>query len=352
MMHISPLVLAVCSLLAIAATYCGTAFIRRWAAQRLLDVPNERSSHKQPTPRGGGLAIVVCTLTGLWGICFGLDRDFPLGPLLTYSLGAVCIATVSWCDDLWSLSNKVRFLAHAIGAVLILLCLTNALPVRLPFLGNVALQGLGGVLVFLWIAGFTNAYNFMDGIDGIAGGQAVIAGVAWVGLGWWGGAPLLSVLGALVASSSLGFLGHNWPPARIFMGDVGSAFLGYTFAVMAVFGYLAHPRLFLAGVLVVWPFVFDTAFTLLRRLRRRENIFLAHRSHLYQRLIIVGYSHRFVTAAYLGLALCGVLFAWVWSLSPNVATWTIASSLGVLCFGLWQWVIQAEVRALSCKTIL
>ena len=97
-----------------------------------------------------------------------------------------------------------------------------------------SLGRLGLIITFLWIVGLTNAYNFMDGIDGIAGGQAVVAGLGWAGLGYLTDQPLIGLLGLLLAASSLGFLGHNWPPARIFMGDVGSAFLGFTFAVLAV----------------------------------------------------------------------------------------------------------------------
>ncbi len=138
------------------------------------------------------------------------------------------------------------------------------------------------------------------------GGQAVIAGLGWLAMGQLVGQPLVSLVGVLVAGSSLGFLGHNWPPARIFMGDVGSAFLGFTLATLAVLSGLADARLPFAGVLALWPFVFDTAFTLLRRWRRGENIFAAHRSHLYQRLVIAGWRHRDVTLLYLWLALLAV----------------------------------------------
>ncbi|MBK7202993.1 hypothetical protein [Candidatus Amarolinea dominans] len=128
----------------------------------------------------------------------------------------------------------------------------------------------------------------------------------WTFLGWSDNQPLVAALGLLLAAASLGFLGHNWPLARIFMGDVGSAFLGYTFAVLPVVAAQHNPRLAVAGVLLVWPFLF--------RLRHRENIFAAHRSHLYQRLVIAGYSHRTVTLLYSGLAAAGALLALLWTL--------------------------------------
>ena len=147
----------------------------------------------------------------------------------------------------------------------------------------------------------------------------------------------------------MGFLGHNWPPARIFMGDVGSAFLGFSLAVLAVIGGLAHPGLPLAGLLVVWPFVFDTTFTIVRRLRRGENIFAAHRSHLYQRVVIAGYSQRAVTLLYAGLALLGVVLALAWVLALPGAGWLALGLPGLLSLGLWRLVVRAETKSLSAQ---
>jgi UDP-N-acetylmuramyl pentapeptide phosphotransferase/UDP-N-acetylglucosamine-1-phosphate transferase len=152
-------------------------------------------------------------------------------------------------------------------------------------------------------------------------------------------------LGVLVAGSSLGFLGHNWPPARIFMGDVGSAFLGFTLATLAMAGGLPDPRLPLAGVLVVWPFVFDTTFTILRRLRRGENIFAAHRSHLYQRLVIAGWSHRTVTLLYLSLAVLGVVLALLWAIAAPGSSLAIAVLPPLCAVLLWRGVVVVEARA-------
>lgn len=268
---------------------------------------------------------------------------------MTYLVAAWLIAGVSWVDDLRSVSNRVRFTTHAAGALLILLSIGFWPQVDLPFVSSIPLGWLGIPLTFFWIAGLTNAYNFMDGIDGLAGGQAVVAGLGWLLLGQLADLPVVSVMGVLVAGSSLGFLGHNWPPARIFMGDVGSAFLGYTLAVLAVIGGLADPRLPLAGVFVVWPFVFDTTFTILRRLRRGENIFAAHRSHLYQRLVIAGYSHRAVTLLYASLALVGVLLALTWVLELPGSDWLVLGFPGLLCLCLWQFVVRAETKSLSVQ---
>ena len=220
--------------LALALSYAGVGRLRRWAGHRqLLDFPNERSSHTHPTPRGGGLVIVILSTAGL---ILAWLRYPTLSPaaLIAYLVGAWLIAGVSWLDDQRSLPNRVRFAAHSLGAILAILAFGYWRVVSIPLIGSLDLGWLGLLITFVWIAGLTNAYNFMDGIDGIAGGQAVVAGLGWAVLGWSDQQPLVAALGVLLAAASLGFLGHNWPPARIFMGDVGSAFLGYTFAVLPV----------------------------------------------------------------------------------------------------------------------
>lgn len=301
------------ALTALALSYVGVSCLRRWSERhQVLDIPNERSSHSRPTPIGGGLAIAVVTLVGGWLFYVLSNQAISWSAFLAYTIGAVLIAVVSWLDDLKSLSSRVRFATHGLGAVLAVLGFGYWHTVSVPLLGQLYLGWLGLPITFLWIVGLTNAYNFMDGIDGIAGGQAVVAGLGWAALGWLSDQPLVGVLGLLLAASCLGFLGHNWPPARIFMGDVGSAFLGYTFAVLPIMAAQSDSHLALIGVLLVWPFVFDTAFTFLRRLCNGENVFAAHRSHLYQRLVIAGRTHRFVTLLYVGLAVVGVVLALAW----------------------------------------
>jgi FlaA1/EpsC-like NDP-sugar epimerase/UDP-N-acetylmuramyl pentapeptide phosphotransferase/UDP-N-acetylglucosamine-1-phosphate transferase len=331
-----------CGFAAVVLSYLGVGLYRRWAARRqILDMPTDRGAHKSPVVRGGGLVIVVLVLLGIW-VIFGLIGPGSAWPaLLAYTLGAVCIGTVSWLDDLRPLSNLVRFTAHSLGALGVIAIIGYWNSVSLPLLGRIPLGVAGALLTFFWIVGLTNAYNFMDGIDGIAGSQAVIAGAGWASLGIFSGQHLLGALGILVAACSLGFLGHNWPPARIFMGDIGSAFLGFTFAVMP----LIANRLSgggdsgftpLIGLLLVWPFVFDASLTFFRRLLLKENVFKPHKSHLYQRLVSAGYEHQSVTLIYSSLALAGVLLARVWSPQSlnEPASWGVA--LPFLCFGLWQ----------------
>ena len=318
-------------ILALLISIAGVAGMRRWAEQHhILDLPNERSSHVRPTPRGGGLVIVVISLLGLM-FAWAIVPTWPFSSLLAYLSGAILIATVSWLDDLHSLPNRVRFAAHSLGAIALIVGFGYWQNVNLPVLGQLTLGWWGLPITFLWIVGLTNAYNFMDGIDGIAGGQAVVAGMGWAALGWMSGQPLISVFGLLLAASSLGFLVHNWPPARIFMGDVGSAFLGFSFASLAVIAAKNDLRLALVGIALVWPFVFDASFTFVRRLLNRENVFAAHRSHLYQRLVIVGYSHRIISLLYIILAILGGGMAILWWLRVSGSETLLVIGLPFLC---------------------
>ncbi len=204
--------------------------IRIWAMHRkVLDIPNDRSSHTSPVPRGGGLAIVALSVGGWWS--YQLWSGTPsAGTIYSYMTASVLIALVSWIDDLRGLTNSVRFSVHLLSAILIVIGIGAAWKtVALPFVGDVSLGIPGTVLALFWIVGLINTYNFMDGIDGIAGAQALMAGVGWMILGVMSDQPECAALGLLLSASTMGFLWWNLPPARIFMGDVGSAFLGFSF---------------------------------------------------------------------------------------------------------------------------
>lgn len=332
------------AILAWASLFPLRHYLDRWQA---IDIPNERSSHTRPTTRGGGLVIAAVTLVGaLLGIANGPANHWA-APLVFVGSAAL-VALVSWIDDLRSLSSRVRFAAHSGAALLVMAAFGWWQVVNLPLIGEVQQGWLGAVATFVWIVGLTNAYNFMDGIDGIAGTQAVIAGLAWAIFSITYGAWLGALLAILIAATSLGFLGHNWAPARIFMGDVGSAFLGYSLAVLPLIiraETQAHvASLPLLALLIVWPFVWDTTFTIIRRWRRGENIWAAHRSHLYQRLVIAGWRHAPVTLLYAGLALLGVALAYLVVRAPGIAAWLIMLALPLSAIGLYLLVLNQERR--------
>lgn len=302
--------------------------IKRLAARyNVLDIPNERSSHTTPTVRGGGAAIVLMTLGGAC-VSAAVNPAY-WGAVLPYAAGGLLVAVLSWIDDMRSLSAKLRFGMHFAVALIAVAGLGYWEQISLPLVGTVTLGIVGLPLTLVWIVGLTNAYNFMDGIDGIAGGHAVVAGLGWLMLaallptavGASEMSPLVGVIGLLIAASSLGFLGHNWSPASIFMGDVGSAFLGYSFAVLPLFAPTGERApLAFAAALLMWTFLLDTGITFLYRLWKREDVFAAHRKHFYQRLIRRGVSHRDVSALYIGLAGLGVLAAVLWLASHLLPT--------------------------------
>ena len=345
------------------ATLVGVELVRRWALHKeLLDHPNERSSHTQPTPRGGGLAIVLVTLVAAGGWLFLHRTELPQ-PLWRYGLaglGGALIAFVSWLDDSrGGVSSAVRYGVHAVGAALAMYAFGWWHDIYIPFIGNVQWGWLGLVVTFVWITGLVNAYNFMDGIDGIAGGQALTASLAWfipgMALFQYTGYPTMAVVSLILFGAALGFLLLNWPPAKIFMGDVGSAFLGYAFAVLPLLFQsdrgATGGRFPVFAFLAVAPFVLDASYTFFRRLLKRENVFAAHRSHLYQRLVISGLSHQTVTLAYLFLGLAGTLAALLFCGAETHGfgdAAAVVAPLLILGFPL-SWVMVRERRGKSAE---
>ena len=306
-----------------------------WAHQRnILDVPNQRSSHAIATPRIGGAALVLSVLAGVFvlravGAGIGREAAVVIG-------GAGAIAVLGLIDDVWSLPALVRLLIQgAVAAVVV------------AIVGPASLRGLStdswlaACATVIWIVALTNAYNFMDGIDGIAGAQALIGGIGWTGVAWLAGSPDTAALSLILAGASGGFLLHNWHPAKVFMGDAGSGFFGFMFAALPLLAPPGRASFFWCAVLLMWPFLFDTGFTLLRRARRSENLLAAHRSHIYQRLVLSGCSHDRVALVYAGLALLGAVAAISVEVSgplQPLATVTIIIAAGAL----WWNVISRE----------
>jgi len=327
---------------AFVLSYLCVAGLRRWAAVRMLDIPNARSSHTRPTPRGGGLGIVIGVLIGAWSLFATRIISMPLREIAAISLGAGIVALIGWLDDIRRLPYRIRLVVQAISSAIILVAIGYYHTITVPFVGDIHLYSIGIPFALIWIMGLTNAYNFMDGIDGIAAGQGLIAGLGWAIIGFASNEMFVGLIGMLLAATSLGFLFHNWPPARIFMGDVGSAFIGFILAAIPILAAQRDPHCMVAGFLMVWPFVFDTSFTLARRMIRKENIFEAHRSHIYQRLVIAGYSHRFVTLIYMGLALTGAILAFLWVKDSYESDILVILIPTLLFFGLWRITIRAE----------
>lgn len=260
-------------------TAVGIAFLVCWLTLAWLlrrrhalpmDHPNTRSLHTTPTPRIGGLGIMA-------GIAVASPwlADAASLPVM---LGAFALAAVSLLDDVRGLPVGVRFLAHFIAAAGCLLALG---------LGGWAL--LAGVLVVVWM---TNLYNFMDGADGLAGGMAAIGCGTLALAAWLGNASGLAAFCAAIAAAALAFLRFNFPPARIFMGDAGSIPLGFLAAILGILGTQQGVWPWVFPLLVFSPFIVDASTTLTRRVLRGEKVWQAHRSHYYQRVVLLGATHR------------------------------------------------------------
>jgi len=262
-----------------------TGALRRYAlARSLIDIPNARSSHSVPTPRGGGVAIVVSFLLSLPVMAWSGLLAWPLAWAL---LGAGAgIAVLGFLDDHGHIAARWRLLGHFCAASWALLWLGGLPPVTLFGL-MVDLSWIGHALAAVYLVWLLNLYNFMDGIDGIASVEAICVCL--------GGALLYALQGAvssapfsdllvvlLLAAAVLGFLFWNFPPARIFMGDAGSGFLGITLGVMSLQAAWIAPQLLWSWLILLGVFVVDATFTLLCRLWRGDKVYEAHRSHAYQ----------------------------------------------------------------------
>lgn len=297
---------------------------------RSLDIPNARSSHTQPTPRMGGLGIVaafVVILPMLWVMLIGASGNWLLATKFGFALVSyVIIAGVGLVDDLRRIGPLSKYLGQLAAALIALWSGVIFLHLNIPFAGVWTFSTIAGAaLTIIWLTGFSNFFNFMDGIDGLAGGAGIIYSLALAAVSFGTGHRLIGAGCLMLAAACLGFVAHNFPPAKIFMGDVGSLFIGYVLAAFATVTANSgeHPVPFLAVLLIFGSFIYDATFTLIRRARRGEKLWEAHRSHLYQRLVIAGQSHRQVTMTYLGLSCLlgagGVLYTFVGKLVAEVA---------------------------------
>jgi UDP-GlcNAc:undecaprenyl-phosphate GlcNAc-1-phosphate transferase len=326
-----------------AVSAAGTGLLIRWAGRRgLVDVPNERSSHEVPVPRLGGTAL-------FWGFAVGfvllvLLRPVPLPPArvwVSFAAGALALWVVGTLDDLRGLPPVLRLLVQ-IGAAL---CLVwgglGFESLRLPSAPATPLAPLEIPLTVIWVLVFVNFYNFVDGIDGLAGGGAVIAGGFLFLYCLHLGLPFLGLAGLALAASTLGFLRYNFPPARIFMGDGGSTFLGYFFAFAGLYG-LRSPEWGggrmppLLVVLLLGALLADAAVTLARRILKGDKWYRPHRTHYYQRLVSLGLSHAQVVLIFYAVSvlLGGSAFAYLKGDQPFAITlagiWVVLLSMGMM----------------------
>ena len=271
----------------------------------VLDRPNQRSSHRRPVPRGGGIApVAAIALAWIALVAAGL-----VGPRVLFVLvGATLLAAVSWLDDLGDLPPATRLFAQAAAVIGGMVVEVPAEPIFQGWL-PVELDVVAAALLWVW---FVNLFNFMDGIDGLAGSEAAAIAIGLFLLAGFSANqdPAGAALSAALALAAIGFLVWNWAPARIFLGDAGSVPLGYLLGFLLI-DMAAHGHWKPALILPLY-FLADATITLLRRLARGERVWEAHREHFYQRAVQRGLGHGVVTARVIGTNMLLIGCAW-WS---------------------------------------
>lgn len=307
----------------IGASLILTWGLRQYAlAGSLMDVPNERSSHVIPTPRGGGGAIVLSFLAVL---PFLASQNILSWESIAALLGSGgLVALIGFLDDHGHIAARWRLLGHFVGAVWALVWL-GGLP-ALDIMGHsIRLGWLGHVLAAFYLVWMLNLYNFMDGIDGIAAVEAVSVCLGGAILFMIVGSITLAIVPLVLAAAVGGFLVWNFPPAKIFMGDAGSGFLGITLGVLSLQAASVAPEFFWSWVILLGVFIVDATWTLIRRLLRGEKVYEAHRSHAYQWASRMCGRHLPVT---LGVAAINLL--WLGPLAVCVGTGYLSGVVGVV----------------------
>ncbi|AGL86131.1 Fuc2NAc and GlcNAc transferase [Pseudomonas protegens] len=258
----------------------GTAVLRRYAlSNSLIDIPNSRSSHTVPTPRGGGVAIVVVFIIS--AIVLEITSNLQFFTMLALTVTGGMVAVIGFLDDHGHIPARWRLLGHFTAAILGV-ALLGGMPSMLILNVYVELAWAGHIFAVFYLVWMLNLYNFMDGIDGLAAIEAVFVCLAGAGLYWIVGSYDLAWAPLGLALAVLGFLYWNFPPARIFMGDAGSGFLGLVLGLLALQAAWTNPSLFWSWLIFLGVFIVDATFTLFCRLLRGEKLYEAHRSHAYQ----------------------------------------------------------------------
>lgn len=261
-------------------SFALTAFLRRYALSRsLIDIPNQRSSHTVPTPRGGGVAIVLTFICALFLLLtMGLTTE---NALIALAGAGGITAVIGFLDDHGHIAARWRLLAHFFAGGWGVYWVGGLPPLLIGGI-SIELSWFGHLLAVVYLVWMLNLYNFMDGIDGIAGVQAVTTCAGACLIYWLGGFAEMAWVPGLLALCSAGFLCWNFPPAKIFMGDAGSGFLGIILGVITLQAAWVDAGLLWAWLILMGVFIVDATFTLLRRLLRGDRIYEAHRSHAYQ----------------------------------------------------------------------
>lgn len=292
-----------------------TELIRRYTFKKnLIDIPNSRSSHSIPTPRGGGLSIVIMFLIGITFV-HALTTEI----LFALIGSGIIIAGVGFWDDHNHIPAKWRFLAHIFASSWALYWLGGIIQFNI-FGYSVNPSFLGGVVVIFLLVWLLNLFNFMDGIDGIAACETIFVSCAGAYFSWLYGLESISITSLILAASTAGFLLLNWPPAKIFMGDVGSGFLGIMLGIIAYSSILKGVSPWI-WVILLSVFLVDSGVTLIRRILNGERWYEAHCSHAYQHAARK-WGHKMITISTMAINILWLFpLATIVYLKPDVGIW-------------------------------
>ena len=289
-----------------------------------LDIPNERSSHLTPTPRGGGIAFVATSLVGF--LLLLLNNTLDNAEFLALCCAGIIVAVAGHLDDRQKISGAtVRLVLHAIGAIVLIVGIGIPSQISL-FDRTVNIGVIGSILGVLYLVWLLNLFNFMDGTDGIAASEAIFVCIAGAVLNYHVLSDInFSAPSIILATSTFGFLLYNWAPAKIFMGDIGSGYLGIVVGGLSLMAAKQQHELLWVWIILLAVFVSDATITLIRRLLRKEKPHVAHRSHAYQHLAI-----RFNSHSKVALIVLSINVVWLLPIAFLVANKQLAGTTGVV----------------------
>ena len=319
-------------------------FINYLIRKEIVDRPNERTLHLGTVPRGGGLIIIAVLFIALLCAALFSQRSITFAALSTLVL---LWGGVSWWDDHKDIAPHYRFVFQALFAAITVALFGRVTNIQITediwFTIPIA---LGALLTFVGIVWMANLYNFMDGMDGMAASQSIIASITLSFWFWQVGDMALSSVCAVLAASCYAFLCWNWRPAKVFMGDVGSVTLGAFFATLLVIGVTRYDFPVISFLLLFSVFISDASLTISRRIIRGDTFWLPHRTHYYQRLANIGISH---TKIVLGAVMIMLLTSLIASLSmsyrdmiPYLVLFTLIMVVSTLL-----WVVHLEAKSES-----
>jgi UDP-GlcNAc:undecaprenyl-phosphate GlcNAc-1-phosphate transferase len=296
--------------------------VRATIDARVMDLPSARKAHTSPTPKGGGVGVVVAFMLGMAMLYGFADFSRLADPYFRgVILAAFAIAVVSFLDDLRDWPFSVKLGAQLLAACAAIFSGLYVTDIRVPVLGAIQLGWVGAVATLVWILFATNAMNFIDGLNGLAAGTTLVASLFLAFIAQGQGGWFVYFAAMMLAAGLLGFLPFNYPRARIFMGDVGSQFCGFVLAMLGVaaarFGSVEMSLLIVP--MLIHAVLFDVAFTLLRRLFNGDRLTQAHRSHLYQIAHRSGIDAKYVALIHWGFAALGGMVAIGFTAAPSMA---------------------------------